>query len=93
MTLTDEISAGQNADLLLNNPAYKKAIKDVRAGIVSAMESSALGDQATHNRLVIALQLLSQIEGSIKTVAETGKLAKIQVEESKVKKIRSIFGV
>jgi hypothetical protein len=45
------------------------------------MEQSALGDESTHNRLVIALQLLNKIEKNIKEVAETGKMIKMQIDK------------
>jgi len=93
MTLIDEVSAGQDADMLLNNPAYKKAISDVKQGIIDSMTESAMGDTSTHNRLVIALQLINQIEASIKTVSQTGQLAKLQLEDSKVKQIRKVIGL
>jgi len=45
------------------------------------MQTSPLGDETTHNRLVIALQVLGQIEKSLTNVMQTGKMAKIQVNE------------
>ena len=92
MTLEDEITQGQDADMLLHNPAYQRAIMGVREGIISAMQQSAMGDDHTHNRLVIALQLLGQIERNIKTASETGKLARMQVEETKAQKLRRVVG-
>lgn len=93
MTLEDEITRGQDAEMLLNNPVYKESIKTVRDGLVTAMQQSAMGDERTHNRLVIALQLLDQIERNIKTVAETGQLAKMQLGQGKLQDLRrKVFG-
>jgi hypothetical protein len=80
MTEHEEMLRGEEADRLLANPLFKESISKVREGIVSSMEQSALGDEHTHNRLVIALQLLSKIEKNIREVAETGKMVKIQIE-------------
>ena len=44
------------------------------------MASSALGDAETHNRLVIAMQLLNQIEKQLQDVINTGKMATLQTD-------------
>ena len=81
MTEHEEMIRGEEAERLLNNPLFIESIKKVKDGIVSSMEQSALGDESTHNRLVIALQLLNKIEKNIKEVAETGKMVKMQIEK------------
>lgn len=80
MTDQEQIFRGDEADSLLLNPIYRESIGRVRKGIIASMEQAALGDRETHNRLVIALQLLGQIEKNIKEIAETGKLVKLQIE-------------
>jgi hypothetical protein len=65
----------------LANPLVKEFFDKCREDIVDSMETSALGDDKTHNRLVIALQVLAQIENAFKTVISTGKMARIQVNE------------
>lgn len=55
------------------------------------MTRSAMGDSATHNRLVIALQLLDQIERSLVTHIETGRMAAIQANnETMGQKLRRV---
>ena len=81
MTEHEEMIRGEEAERLLNNPIFIESFKKVKDGIVSSMEQSALGDESTHNRLVIALQLLNKIERNIKEVAETGKMIKMQIEK------------
>lgn len=76
----NEITRGQEAEHLLKNELLKEAFSKTRQGIIDAMANSPIGDEKTHNRLVIALQLLAKVERHIKTVAETGKLARIQYE-------------
>ena len=76
----NEITRGDEAARVLENPAYKEAIEAVRAGIIANMASSPLGDEKTHNKLVIALQTLNQIEKQLHDVMTTGKLANIQRE-------------
>jgi len=83
-----EIKLGAQAQQILDNPVYKDAIERVRENIVNSMTNSAIGDEKTHNRLVIALQLLNQINKQLTDVMTTGKLAAIQTDRPKFK----IFG-
>jgi len=83
-----EIKLGEQASQVLDNPVYKDAIERVRENIVNSMTNSAIGDEKTHNRLVIALQLLNQINKQLTDVMQTGKLAAIQTDRPKFK----IFG-
>lgn len=88
MDLDEEIKRGGDARRLLENPIFQDAMKSVKESIVGAMAKSAMGDDKTHNRLVIALQLLNQIEAQIKNVMQTGKLAEIQTSESLSKTLK-----
>ena len=80
MALTDkEIVRGAEAERLLDHEIIKEAFGKVEAGIIAAMQNAPMGDEKTHNRLVIAMQLLGQIKKQIQDVATTGKLARLQV--------------
>ena len=83
MEQLSEIKRGERANEVLENPLFKEAITKVREGIINSMSVSALGDAETHNRLVIAMQLLNQIEKSLKDVVTTGKLAAIQTTDKR----------
>ena len=84
----EEIKLGEQEAKVLDNPVYKDAIERVRENIVNSMTNSPIGDEKTHNRLVIALQLLNQINKQLTDVMQTGKLASIQTDRPKFK----IFG-
>jgi hypothetical protein len=88
MTPQEEIKRGAEAEMVLNNAIYKEAFDLVEKGLIDAILSSALGDEATHNKIAISLQLLHKIKSSLRTVMETGKMAKIQVNESFPEKVR-----
>lgn len=83
MEQLSEIKRGERANEVLENPLFKEAITKVREGIINSMAISALGDAETHNRLVIAMQLLNQIEKSLKDVVVTGKMAAIQTTDKR----------
>ena len=85
-----EVLRGEEAAKVLESPAYKEAIEKVRAGIIANMASSPLGDEKTHNKLVIALQTLNQIEKQLHDVMTTGKLANIQ-RETLLQKAAKVF--
>jgi hypothetical protein len=78
-----EVKRGEQAAQILENPLFKESVDKVREGIIKSMATSALGDSETHNRLVIALQLLNQIEKQLSDVMTTGKLAAIQTDNKR----------
>jgi curved DNA-binding protein CbpA len=77
----EEIKRGGEAEKILNNEVYREAFNKVRNNIVDAMQNSPLSDDVTHNRLVIALQTLTQIEKALTDIMQTGKMASIQVQD------------
>lgn len=87
----EEIHRGDNARLILESPLYRESIQKVRDGLINAMQQSPLGDEKTHNRLVIGLQLLGQIEKQLTDVMLTGKMAQMQVNDSAVTRIKQVF--
>jgi hypothetical protein len=91
MTPHQEVIRGEAAKLLLDNPLLKEAFEAVQKNIIRAIGDSAMGDEKTHNRLAIALQLLQQIEKSINIHIETGKLAQIQIEDGFGKKVMNLL--
>lgn len=86
----NEILRGEEAAKVLESPAYKEAVEAVRAGIIANMASSPLGDEKTHNKLVIALQTLNSIEKQLHDIMTTGKLAAMQ-KETLVNKVSKVF--
>ena len=88
MEIQDEVVKGGDAERLLENPIFKDSFVTVRENIVNSMARSPLGDTQTHHNLVIALQVLDQIEKALKDVINTGKMAELQIKEKKF----NIFG-
>jgi hypothetical protein len=84
----EEVKRGEQAAQILDNPIYQEAMDKVRESLISSMANSPLGDEKTHNRLVIALQLLNQINKQLTDVMTTGKLAAIQTDKPRFK----VFG-
>lgn len=93
MTEKEEIIRGHAAQDLIDNPLFKDAINAVREGVILSIASSAMGDEKTHNRLAIALQIINQIEKQLKDHIATGKMASLQIGGGVVQKIRSVAGL
>jgi hypothetical protein len=81
MNNLEEIKRGEEADRILKNPLFVDAFDNIRESIINSMSQSAFGDAETHNRLVIAMQLLSQIEKQFKDHIATGKMSAMKVDD------------
>jgi len=81
MSDIEDIKRGEEADRILKNPLFIDAFESVRESIINSMAQSAFGDAQTHNRLVIAMQLLAQIEKQLKDHIATGKMASMKVDD------------
>jgi hypothetical protein len=75
-----EVKRGEQASQVLDNPLFQESVEKVREGIIRSMATSPLGDSETHNRLVIAMQLLNQIEKQLTDVMATGKMSAMQTD-------------
>lgn len=87
-----ESKRGEEADRLMDNPIMQEAFSKVRDGIVNSMKDSAFGDEKTHHHLVIALQVLGQIEKHLRDVSTTGKMARIQIERGMTGRLKAAVG-
>jgi hypothetical protein len=85
VTLEEEARRGADAKQVLEHPIYKEAIAETEAALVRALKASAVGDESTHHRLAIALQLLGQVTKHIETIAQTGEMAEFQLKKESMK--------
>lgn len=81
MSDIEDIKRGEEADRILKNPLFIDAFESVRESIINSMAQSAFGDAQTHNRLVIAMQLLAQIEKQLKDHVATGRMSAMKVDD------------
>jgi len=81
MNNLEEIKRGEEADRILKNPLFIESFDNIRESIINSMSQSAFGDAETHNRLVIAMQLLSQIEKQFKDHIATGRMSAMKVDD------------
>lgn len=79
--LLRESQDGIRAKALLEDPAFDNAIAKVRQGIFDRWASSPIADVQGQHELRLMLKLLNDIMANIREVADTGKLATLQIEQ------------
>ncbi len=87
--LLKEIDQGAKADSLLRNETYRNAVNAVREGIHEQWSKSPLRDIEGQKYLRLMLKALDDVEGNIRHVANTGKLAMAQREHELTLKQRA----
>ena len=88
----EEIARGEEASRILNHPLVREFFTKAQESIVDSMAQSPLGDEKTHNRLVIALQVLNQIEKSFQEVINTGAQIRVPVGPKTLGRIMNVVG-
>lgn len=89
MNTHDESIRGHEARQLLENPLFREAVDTMRQAIYEKWRSAPIRDKEGMHELKLMDKLLSDLEGYFKHVADTGKMAEIQLEqEKKVEKLR-----
>lgn len=83
---TDEISRGDLAQSVLDNPIYQESWAAVRDGIIQAWENAPIRDKEGQSELKLMLKVLGDVRKYVEQTAATGKLAKIQMENESVVK-------
>jgi len=84
----EEAQRGRTAEQLLESPMFREAMDGIRAGIIEKWRSCPIRDREGQHELKLMDKLLSDIEGYIKQVADSGKMAKITLErEEKLEKL------
>jgi hypothetical protein len=71
------------AEILLDNPIYQEAMSLVRDGIVERWEACPIRDIDGQHELKLMLKLLGDLQSNIKNFVDSGKLARIEIEEDK----------
>ena len=74
-----ESAKGSRAAQLLNSDIYLESMERVEAGILDAWKSSPIRDAEGQTYLRLMMKCLTDLQGHIKDVAETGKMAEVQL--------------
>lgn len=91
--LDKERTRGVDAEYLMEHYLFREAIDTLRKEITSQWEQSPVRDEGGRERLWLTMKLLGRIEGHIKTIAETGKLARRQLTDLEDRRsVLNLFG-
>lgn len=81
--LASEVSRGEKAKLLLDEPIIKEAFKTLKKEFQEAILNTKHGEDAARTTLWQAYHLTDKVENHLRTVMETGKLAAQQINQLK----------
>lgn len=91
MSLEQESADGQRAERLMEELSPYFAM--VKQAIIDKWETSPVGDHEGQHELRLMRKLLGDVEANVKNAIETGKLARLQIEqESKLTKLKRAVG-
>ena len=81
--LGSEVSRGEKAKLLLDEPIIKEAFETLKKEFQEAILNTKHGEDAARTTLWQAYHLTDKVENHLRTVMETGKLAAQQINQLK----------
>lgn len=76
----DEIRRGQDAERLVNDPLYVEAFEKTKENLLELLLNTKISEEVERDRIYITIKSLDLIDQHIRSVLETGKLAKGQDE-------------
>ncbi|OQB42201.1 MAG: hypothetical protein BWY09_00470 [Candidatus Hydrogenedentes bacterium ADurb.Bin179] len=89
MNLIDESSRGFEARKMLENPLFVECLATMRDSITAKWRSAPIRDREGMHELKLMDKILTDFETYFRTLAETGKMADIQLEqEQKLLRLR-----
>ena len=83
-----EITRGEDAKRILDDPLYQEAWKSVENGLVASLRTVPLTDAQLEREIVRSIQLLYRVRGYLEDVLSTGKLAAIEEQQAEWRKKR-----
>lgn len=92
VNLNEEIERGVQAMGVLDEPIFREAVNTLRARYAEEWEATPARDTEGREQLWKLMKSLSAVEGHLKIVMETGKLARIQIQqESRAERLRKAW--
>lgn len=88
MTEEQEIKAARDADRILNDPVFQKAMTGIESRLIDRMRLVPMGDRDTQHELILSLQLLGALKSHFVEMIQTGKMAELQKEQSLAQKVK-----
>ena len=81
MTLEEELQRAGEARQILDSPVFQAAIKDMEEQLAAGRRSVPIRDSEMHTRLILMGQLWDNLVGYLRTVADTGRFAELELQK------------
>lgn len=78
-----EMERARQAQDLMEHPLFIEAREAYRSRLMAEWEASPARDSEGRERLWLMLKTLSAVEGHLSELMQTGKLAKVQLEQKR----------
>jgi hypothetical protein len=85
INLNNEVYWGQRAQELQSNPVFEKAIAEIEKQFIEELKASPVRDVEGQHKIVLMLKVLEKIEKTIQSYVDTGKMARIQLQDKEKK--------
>jgi hypothetical protein len=85
MTLEEELRAAGEARGILDSRIFQAAKHDVEEKLATVRRNVPIRDTEMHTRLILMEQLWANLLGYFEQIAQTGKMAALQLEEQRKK--------
>lgn len=83
MSITAEIDRGRQAEELAAHPLFREAVDGLRDQLMREWVESPARDTEGREKLWLAQSLLRRIEAHLKSTMETGRMARMQLEQER----------
>lgn len=90
MTPEEELGRAQEAQVILDNPLFKEAVREIENALLLGIRQSAFKDSELREKLCQQYTLLHSLVGQFRTYLETGKLAEATLRERAVQAAKRV---
>lgn len=90
MTPEEELGRAQEAQLILEHPLFKDAVREIESALLLGIRKSAFKDAELREKLCHQYTLLHGLVDQFRTHMETGKLAEATLRERAVQAAKRV---
>ena len=83
-----ETERGDQARAILENPLFNEAFETMRANLLSQFENSPAEDKEGREQAWMMLKVINQAKQKFETELDTGKMARMTLDEAKKAKAK-----
>lgn len=93
MSIDTDLLEGQQAQNLLTNPAFDKALADVEQAILQSWANAPMRDREAHHELKLMHKLLRDVRANLERAVADGKMAAQELQRTQERRnpLRRIF--